>query len=52
MALPIASRTPAPPDPVLGLTEAFRADTRPGRVNLSAGVYVDDTLSYIANKYT
>ena len=43
MALPIASRTPAPPDPVLGLTEAFRADTRPGRVNLSAGVYVDDT---------
>ena len=43
MALPIASRTPAPPDPILGLTEAFRADPRPGRINLSSGVYVDDT---------
>jgi len=43
VALPIASRTPAPPDPILGLTEAFRADTRSGRVNLSSGVYVDDT---------
>lgn len=42
MALPIASRTPAPPDPILGLTEAFRADARPGRINLSSGVYVDD----------
>ncbi len=43
MALPVASRTPAPPDPILGLAEAFRADTRPGKINLSSGVYVDDT---------
>ena len=43
MALPVASRTPAPPDPILGLTEAFRADTRPGKINLSAGVYIDDS---------
>lgn len=43
MALPVASRTPAPPDPILGLAEAFRADPRPVKVNLSSGVYVDDT---------
>ena len=43
MALPIRSLTPAPPDPILGLMETFRADTRPGKVNLSAGVYVDDS---------
>jgi aspartate/tyrosine/aromatic aminotransferase len=43
VALPVASRTPAPPDPILGLTEAFRADTRHGKVNLSSGVYVDDS---------
>jgi aspartate/tyrosine/aromatic aminotransferase len=43
MALPIRSLTPAPPDPILGLTETFRADARPHKVNLSVGVYVDDT---------
>ncbi len=43
MALPLRSLTPAPPDPILGLTETFRADTRPEKVNLSVGVYVDDT---------
>ena len=41
MSLPIRSLTPAPPDPILGLTEAFRADPRPGKVNLAVGVYVD-----------
>ena len=43
MALPLRSLAPAPPDPILGLTEAFRADTRPEKVNLAVGVYVDDT---------
>jgi aspartate/tyrosine/aromatic aminotransferase len=43
VALPVASRTPAPPDPILGLAEAYRADPRPVKVNLSSGVYVDDT---------
>jgi aromatic-amino-acid transaminase len=33
----------APRDPILGLTEAFAADQRPTKVNLGAGVYVDDT---------
>jgi aspartate/tyrosine/aromatic aminotransferase len=43
VALPIRSLTPAPPDPILGLTETFRADTRPDKVNLSVGVYVDES---------
>jgi aspartate/tyrosine/aromatic aminotransferase len=43
VALPIRSLTPAPPDPILGLTETFRADTRPNKVNLAVGVYVDDS---------
>ncbi len=33
----------APRDPILGLTEAFNADDRPGKVNLGAGVYSDDS---------
>ena len=41
MSLPTRSLTPAPPDPILGLSEAFRADPRPARVNLAVGVYVD-----------
>ncbi|HNL98051.1 MAG TPA: amino acid aminotransferase [Accumulibacter sp.] len=32
----------APRDPILGLTEAFNADTRPNKVNLGVGVYLDD----------
>ncbi|NBS64471.1 MAG: aspartate/tyrosine/aromatic aminotransferase [Betaproteobacteria bacterium] len=32
----------APRDPILGLTEAFNADTRPSKVNLGVGVYYDD----------
>ncbi|MFV0308089.1 MAG: aromatic amino acid transaminase [Desertimonas sp.] len=33
----------APRDPILGLTEAFNADTRPTKVNLGVGVYQDET---------
>ncbi|GAB4178463.1 MAG: aspartate/tyrosine/aromatic aminotransferase [Rhodocyclaceae bacterium] len=32
----------APRDPILGLTEAFNADTREMRVNLGVGVYCND----------
>ena len=32
----------APRDPILGLTEAFVADTNLAKVNLGVGVYVDD----------
>ena len=32
----------APRDPILGVTEAFVADTNPAKVNLGVGVYVDD----------
>ena len=32
-----------PGDPILGLTEAFVADTRPGKVNLGVGIYYDET---------
>lgn len=35
--------TPAPPDAILGLTETFKADPRPGKINLGVGVYQDDT---------
>lgn len=32
----------APRDAILGLTEAFRSDSRPEKINLSVGVYQDD----------
>lgn len=32
----------APADPILGLTEAFKADTREGKINLGAGIYKDE----------
>jgi len=32
----------APPDAILGLTEAFKADPNPDKINLGVGVYVDD----------
>ena len=35
------SLQPAPPDPILGLTEAFRGDPRPDKINLTVGVYKD-----------
>jgi aspartate/tyrosine/aromatic aminotransferase len=31
----------APPDPILGLTEAFKKDKNPSKVNLGVGVYKD-----------
>ncbi len=31
--------TAAPPDAILGITEAFRADANPDKINLSVGVY-------------
>ncbi|PLY01800.1 MAG: aromatic amino acid aminotransferase [Desulfuromonas sp.] len=33
----------APPDPILGLTEMFKADPNPEKINLSVGVYQDAT---------
>lgn len=36
-ALPLA-----PPDPILGLGEAFKSDPREGKINLSVGVYKDE----------
>ncbi|TAN38407.1 MAG: aspartate/tyrosine/aromatic aminotransferase [Verrucomicrobia bacterium] len=35
--------TAAPPDAILGLTEAFKLDANPRKVNLGAGVFVDET---------
>ena len=32
----------APGDPILGLTEAYLADSRPNKVNLGVGIYVDE----------
>jgi aromatic-amino-acid transaminase len=32
----------APRDPILGITEAYNADTRPNKVNLGVGVYYGD----------
>ena len=31
----------APPDPILGLTEAFKQDQNPNKINLGVGVYKD-----------
>ncbi|MEN0071622.1 MAG: amino acid aminotransferase [Propionicimonas sp.] len=39
----LASVPLAPRDPILGLTEQFAADPRPGKVNLGVGVYLDET---------
>ncbi len=38
---PFINIAQAPPDPILGLTEAFIADTNPKKVNLGVGVYQD-----------
>lgn len=37
------SVTQAPADPILSLTEAFKADPNPDKINLSVGVFVDDS---------
>src|SRR5687768_10473454 len=39
---PLAAVPMAPADPILGVTEAFVADTSPRKVNLGVGVYTDD----------
>ena len=39
----LASVALAPKDPILGVSEAFVADTNPKKVNLGVGVYYDDT---------
>ncbi|KAL5533887.1 GOT2 [Sanghuangporus baumii] len=42
-ALSTWSAVPAgPPDPILGVTEAFKADTDPRKINLGVGAYRDD----------
>lgn len=41
-ASPLAAVEMAPRDPILGVTEAFVADTSPNKVNLGVGVYYDD----------
>src|SRR5579871_6163089 len=40
-ASPFAGIAQAQPDPILGLTEAYNADTNPNKVNLGVGVYQD-----------
>lgn len=37
------SLSAAPPDPILGLSEAFKTDDRPDKINLTIGVYQDAT---------
>jgi aromatic-amino-acid transaminase len=39
---PLAAVPMAPSDPILGVTEAFVADTNPRKVNLGVGVYYDN----------
>ncbi|GDY25977.1 aminotransferase [Agarivorans sp. Toyoura001] len=34
--------TAAPADPILGLTEAFKADPRPNKINLGVGIYKNE----------
>lgn len=41
MHSPFATIAPAPPDPIIGLTEAFNKDASPAKVNLGVGVYQD-----------
>ncbi len=39
---PFAALDMAPRDPILGITEAYNADTNPRKVNLGVGIYYDD----------
>src|SRR3954452_18099738 len=43
MALPSLARIPAAPDPILGLAEIYRADPRGDKINLTSGVFVDES---------
>lgn len=40
---PFSAIEQAPPDPIIGLTEAFNADQNPKKVNLGVGVYQDSS---------
>ena len=42
MLSPFHNIAQADADPILGLTEAFNADTNPAKVNLGVGVYQND----------
>lgn len=43
LSAPLFATVPmAPRDPILGITEAFNADTHPEKTNLGVGVYYDD----------
>jgi aromatic-amino-acid transaminase len=43
LSAPLFAAIPmAPRDPILGITEAFNADTHPEKTNLGVGVYYDD----------
>ena len=33
-----------PPDAILGVTEAFKADKNPNKINLGVGAYRDDKV--------
>ena len=35
--------TAAPADPILGLTDEFKNDARPGKINLGVGIYKDES---------
>lgn len=39
---PFSAIEMAPRDPILGITEAYNADTNPNKTNLGVGVYYDD----------
>src|SRR5262245_28895205 len=41
MQSPFASIAQAPPDPIIGSTEAFNHDSNPAKINLGVGVYQD-----------
>src|SRR5262245_18914546 len=43
MQSPFAHIEQAPPDPIIGLTEAFNQDSNPAKVNLGVGVYQDSS---------
>lgn len=44
------SITMAPPDPILGVSEAFKADTHEMKLNLGVGAYrTEDLQPYVLN---
>ena len=38
-----------PPDAILGITEAYKRDTNPKKVNLGVGAYRDDQVIIVPN---